>query len=147
MPELEFKESEFKLLISEIVPSYQRDEILSALNFTDSSDFEQLGLTLTGESYNSGFTVPTSAPTTSSKSMWLAIKSELYDYLCTTSKKYSNERKEAGVTLKNIITILATAIASSFSVAVGVITGAVTIALLSALKIGKNAWCGINKTI
>jgi hypothetical protein len=145
MSELEFKEDEFKLLISELVPSYQQDQILSGLSLTEESDFDLLGLSLTGESQNSGIIVPTSAPIASSKSMWLAIKSEVYDYLCTTSRKYSKERKEAGVTIKNIITILATAIASSFSLAVGVLTGAVTLALLSALKIGKHAWCAINK--
>lgn len=145
MSKLEFKEEEFKSLIKELIPSYQQDQILSALSFTEESDFDLMGLSLTGENQNSGLIIPTSAPIASSKSMWSAIKSEVYDYLCTTSKKYSKERNEAGITIKNIITILATAVASSFSIAVGVITGAVTIALLSALKIGKNAWCGINK--
>lgn len=145
MSKLEFKEEEFKSLIKELIPSYQQDQILSALSFTEESDFDLMGLSLTGENQNSGLIIPTSAPIASSKSMWSAIKSEVYDYLCTTSKKYSKERNEAGITIKNIITILSTAVASSFSIAVGVITGAVTIALLSALKIGKNAWCGINK--
>jgi hypothetical protein len=144
MSDLEYDENEFKLIISELIPSYQQEEILGALDLVEESDFEQIGLSLTGEKRNSSLIIPTAAPSTSSNSMWAAIKSEVYDYLCTTSRKYSKERKEVGVTVKNIITILSTAIASSFSLAVGVITGAVTIALLSALKIGKNAWCGIN---
>jgi hypothetical protein len=43
-----------------------------------------------------------------------------------------------------LITIIATSVAATFHVAIGVITGAVVVALLSVLKIGKNAWCKIN---
>lgn len=147
MPELNYSEEEFISAIEELVPSYQREQLIQLVTTEsfEESDFDQLGMTLTGEKRDSGLIIPTAAPKTSSVSMWGAIKLEVYDYVCTTSRKYSKERKEAGVTIKNIITIIATAVASSFSIAVGVITGAVTIALLSALKIGKNAWCGINK--
>jgi hypothetical protein len=147
MSEIEFNEDEFRSAINDLIPSYQQEQLLGALDLSEESDFEQLGLLLTGEKRNSSLIVPTSAPVASSKSMWAAIKSELHDYLCTKSRKYSKERKEASITIKNIITILATAIASSFSIAVGVITGAVTIALLSALKIGRNAWCTINTPV
>jgi hypothetical protein len=37
------------------------------------------------------------------------------------------------------------AVAASFNLAVGVVVGAVTVVLISALKIGKNAWCAANK--
>lgn len=147
MSDLEFNEQDFQSVINELVPSYQREQISEGLGYTEEQEFDQLGLALTGEKQNSGLIVPTSAPAESNKSMWSAIKSEVYDYMCTTSRKYSKERKEAGITVKNIVTILATAVASSFSIAVGVITGAVTVALLSAMKIGKNAWCGINKPV
>ncbi|MEE2603975.1 MAG: hypothetical protein VX595_12985 [Pseudomonadota bacterium] len=149
MSELVFDPQDFINAANELVPAYQKSKIIAAINneTMDESDFDQIGLSLTGEKRDSGLVVPTSAPNASSGSIWGAIKGELFDYLCTTSRKYSKERKEAGITVKNIITILATAVASSFDIAVGVVTGAVTIALLSALKIGKNAWCELNKPI
>jgi len=147
MSELIFDVQEFLNAANELVPAHQKNKVLSAINSEamDESEFNQIGLSLTGERRDSGLVVPTSAPNSGGGSIWAAIKSEVYDYLCTTSRKYSSERKEAKITVKNIITILATAVASSFNVAIGVVAGAVTIALLSALKIGKNAWCEVNK--
>lgn len=147
MSELIFNREEFLNAANELVPDFQKNKVLSAIDSEgmDEPDFDQIGLALTGEKKDSGLVIPTSAPNTSGDSIWGAIKGEVYDYLCTTSRKYSKERKEAGSTIKNLITILATAVASSFNVAIGVVAGAVTIALLSALKIGKNAWCELNK--
>lgn len=147
MSELIFDMQEFLNAANELVPAYQKEKILAAINSEamDESTFDQIGLSLTGEKRDSGLVIPTSAPNAAGGSMWGAIKGEVYDYLCTTSRKYLKERKEAGITIKNVITILATAVASSFNIAIGVVAGAVTIALLSALKIGKNAWCEVNK--
>ena len=147
MFDIEYKEEDFIESINELVPMYQTSKILDVLRKEglEESDYDQIGLSLTGEKQEAGLIVPAAAPATASKSMWGAIKSEVYDLLCTKSRKYSAERKEAGVTIKNLITIIATAIASSFNIAIGVVTGAVTIALMSALKIGKNAWCETNK--
>jgi len=146
MSELSFDKQEFLAAVNELVPVFQRNKVVLAMNneVMDESDFDQIGLSLTGEKMNSGLVVLTSAPGTQGGSIWGAIKGEVYDYFCTTSKKYSKERKDAGITIKNLITVLSTALASTFNVAVGVITGAVTIALFSALKIGKNAWCNLN---
>ncbi|MDI4638907.1 MULTISPECIES: hypothetical protein [Halomonadaceae] len=147
MSELVFDTQEFLDAANELVPDFQRNKVVSAINNKDmdESDFDQIGLKLTGETRDSGLVVPTSAQNGSDGSIWGAIKGEVYDYLCTKSRKYSKERKEAGISVKNLIMILATAVASSFNVAVGVVTGAVTIAVLSALKIGKNAWCEMNR--
>lgn len=147
MSELIFDIQAFVDAANELVPDYQKSKILTAITSetTEQSAFDQIGLSLTGEKRDSGLLILTSAPNEAGGSMWGAIKLEVYDYLCTTSRKYLQERKEAGVTIKNVITILATAVASSFNIAIGVIAGAVTIALLSALKIGKNAWCQISK--
>ena len=147
MYELTLNTQEFIEAATEMVPSFQINRILEVINDDTlcESDFDQVGLSLTGERRGSGLIVPTAAPTGAAGSIWAAIKGEVYDYLCTTSRKYSKERREAGVTIKNLITILSTAVASSFNIAVGVVTGAVTIALLSALKIGKNAWCETHK--
>jgi len=147
MSELSFSTDEFLEAAEELVPSYQKRKISEAINDSslEESDYDQLGLSLTGEKRNSGLIVPTSAPNGSTESLWGAIKGEVYDYLCTTSRRYSKERKEAGITVKNLITILATAVASTFNIAIGVVAGAMTIALLSVLKIGKNAWCKLNE--
>lgn len=149
MSELVFDRQEFLDAANELVPAFQKNKVLAAIDSEslDEPDFDQIGLALTGEKRNSGVVIPTSAPNASSGSMWGAIKGEVFDYLCTTSRRYSKERKEAGITIKNLITILATAVASSFNVAIGVVAGAVTIALISALKIGKNAWCELNKPV
>lgn len=147
MSDLTYNQQEFIEAVDELIPTFQRNKIITFINsdFADESEYDQMGLSLTGEKRDSGLIVPTSAPNATGGSLWGAIKGEIYDYFCTKSRKYSKERKEAGVTAKQIITILATAIASSFHIAVGVVTGAVTVALLSVLKIGKNAWCKINK--
>lgn len=147
MSELVFDADQFRSAINELVPSHQRDQVLAAVNLgSDSvSDFDQLGTALTGEQKDIGFLFLTSAPNTKSISTWGAIKTELYDYLCTTSKKYSDERKEGALTIKQLITIVATAVASTFHLAIGVIVGAVIVAVMSALKIGRNAWCTVNK--
>jgi hypothetical protein len=146
MSELSFNIDDFQNVISELVPAHHRAILTNALEAPLSeSDFENIGLSLTGEKRNAGFIIATSPKVSSEKSMWLAIKNEVYDFLCTKSKTYAKERTEGGLTVKNLITIIATAIAATFHVAVGVITGAVTLALLSALKIGKNAWCKINQ--
>ncbi len=146
MSELTFNSQEFIDAANTLVPSFQLDRVMELITSEDldESDYDQFGLSLTGEKRNSGLIVPTSAPNSSSGSLWGAVKGEMYDYMCTTSRKYSKERKEAGITIKQIITIVATALASSFNVAIGVVAGAATIALLSVMKIGKNAWCKIN---
>lgn len=147
MSDLKFNKEEFLTVTHELVPLYQQKYITEALDHDLDSevDFDQLGLMLTGEKRDASFIVPMSAPNEPTLSMWNAIKLEIYDYLCTKSRKYSKERNEANITVKNIVTILATSLAASFNIAIGVITGAVTLALLSALKIGKNAWCETNK--
>ncbi|OBT29237.1 hypothetical protein [Vibrio cyclitrophicus] len=147
MSELIFNKDGFIDSVNDLVPSFQKNKLLSVIDRDDLSehDIEQIALGFTGEKKESSSIIPTGGSSGAGKSLWGAIKSEVFDYLCTKSKKYSAERKEAGVTIKNVITIIATAVASTFNVAIGVVTGAVTLALLSVLKIGQNAWCSINK--
>lgn len=146
MSNLDYNKDEFKEIIIELTPSYQQEILLNALEYNTENEFEQLGLQLTGEKRKTGIILPTSMGSTDTNpSIWSAIKNEVYDYLCTKSRKYSKERNEAGSVLRQIITIISTAIGSLFSIAVGLVTGAVTIAIMSALKIGKNAWCNLNR--
>ena len=76
--------------------------------------------------------------------MWEYVKKEVYEYFCTKSAKYRKERSEASFSLKNILMIISTAIASQFNLAIGVVTGAVTVAVITVFKVGKNAWCELN---
>jgi len=139
-----FNPEEFSKAIYALVPEHQQDLLIGALNAIQLSehDIERIGLTLTGERLISNSIVrPSSAQPKPDNSMWQAIVNEVYEFLCTNSKKYAQERKEGSHTIKSLITIIATAIAATFHVAIGVIAGAVTLVLLSVLKIGKNAWC------
>lgn len=147
MCDLPLDVDEFRSLIGELVPAHQQSQVLSALELPGATetDFDQLGTALTGEQSGSGFIFYTSTGAHSKVSLWVAIKAEMYDLFCTKSNKYTAERKEGVLTVKNIVTIIATAVAASFNVALGVVTGAVTLALMCVLKVGRNAWCAINE--
>ena len=143
MDNIEFSEDEVKLFVSEFVPSYNQSITLKSLEL-ESADLEELGLKLTGESGNTSFVINAGSGAKADKSLWACIKKEVYDYFCTKSAKYRTERNKAEITFKNILMTLATAIASQFNLAIGVVAGAVTIAVISVFKIGKNGWCEAN---
>lgn len=146
MSEVEFNENEIIDFINEAVPIYNREMALSSF-VLEANELEDLGLKLTGESTNKSFVINTGSGVKADKSLWSCIKKEVYDYFCTKSAKYRAERNKAEVTFKNILMILATAIASQFNLATGVVAGAVTVAVISVFKIGKNAWCETNTPV
>lgn len=143
MCEIVYNEEEILAFVTETVPSYNRPLVTSALGL-DGADLEALGMKLTGQSTDKSFVVRTGARAKAEKSLWDYVKAEIYEYFCTKSAKYRVERTKAEQTLKNVLTILATAIAAQFNLAVGVVAGAVTVAVISVVKIGKNAWCEAN---
>jgi hypothetical protein len=148
MDELKFDAEEFRAVAETLVPSYQRAAVIAGIGLAGATDddYDAIGTALTGERANAGFIfLARGGNTKDQKSLWGAIKSETYDLLCTNSKKYADERKEGVLSIKHLVLILATAIAGQFHLAVGVIVGAVTVALMSALKMGRNAWCDINQ--
>lgn len=146
MNDLVFKKEEFVSVIEKLVPSYQKEFVLNTLEQDEKYDYENDIKQLIGETIPIGMIRKTSAERIKNdKSMFTEIKKEIYDFLCTKSSKYKIERNKAGITVESIISIIATAVAGSFSIAVGVITGAVTIFLMTVLKIGKNAWCSLNQ--
>ncbi len=146
MNDLIFKKEEFVSVIEKLVPSYQKEFVLNTLEQDEKYDYENDIKQLIGETIPIGMIRKTSAERIKNdKSMFTEIKKEIYDFLCTKSSKYKIERNKSGITIENIISIIATAVAGSFSIAVGVITGAVTIFLMTVLKIGKNAWCSLNQ--
>lgn len=148
MSEFVFNAEEFRALTLELIPSFQRNRVLSGLDLIDPTiaDFDAIGTTLTGEQANTGFIFLTGPCSKAGTSLWAAVKAEVYDLLCTSSKKYADERKDGASTVKHLVTIVATSIAASFHIALGVVVGAVTVALMCALKIGRNAWCEISQS-
>lgn len=146
MCDLQFDANEFKSVIDQLVSAHQRITVLSALDLQNATEatFDELGTVLTGEQSHSGFIFFTSTGAHSSVSLWAAIKAELYDLFCTSSRKYAAERKDGILTIKDSVTVIATAVAASFNLALGVVMGAVTLALMCMLKIGRNAWCLVN---
>ncbi len=147
MNDMTFSADDFRVLINDLVPIHQRDQVLSGLELDapTEADFDRLGIALTGEQAKTGFLFFTSTGNSSKTSLWSAIKGETYDLFCTNSEKYASERKEGVLTVKNTITVIATAVAATFHLALGVVIGAVTLALMCLLKVGNNAWCAINK--
>ncbi|MEZ2724903.1 hypothetical protein ACBQ21_13025 [Pseudomonas putida] len=129
--------------INELVPQHLHSYLEGALS-ANGFDFDRAGLLLTGELNPSATTVQTSVIKREG-SLWLGIQSEIYDFLCTSSSTYKKERAEAGVSLKNIIAILATSVAAKFHIALGIASGIVTLAIIAAFKLTKNAWCKIQK--
>lgn len=130
--------------IRTVIPSYQRESVLGALALNDAeqAEFDSIGMQLTGEHRQMSFISPVGASGTKSPSgFWENIKKEVHDYFCTQSRKYTQDRKRAEITFKEIVTILATSIAAQFSIAFGLVAGAVSVAVLSVCKIGRNAWC------
>lgn len=152
MNDLVFKKEEFTNAIQALVPSYQREVILKTLDQDENYNFENDIKQLTGEIYPKGMIRKTSAKNIDDnknvenrKSIYNEIKKEMYDFLCTKSTKYKTERNKSVMSVENIISIIATSVAGSFGIGIGVITGAITIYLISILKIGKNVWCSVNQ--
>ncbi len=148
MVDCNFSTQDFIDIIPEIIPSYQIGAVLNAVQESDSEDFnfDDVGLVITGEKITLGATVLTGAPNSEEgrESLWLAVKGEVYKFFCTNEDCYSDQRKNLSVLLKDVITIIATSVAGMFNVAISVVVGAVTIAVLSLCNIGLNAWCKIN---
>ena len=148
MIELEsINNDDIQKIIKDIAPSYQQQILLDTLNNPTplDVDIDRIGLKLTGENKELGFIIHTSTPLKTNSSMWSAIKSEFFEFLCTDSLQYSSERKKSTITLNDLITLLATSLAAKFNVAAGVIIGAITLVLISIVKVTKNAWCKIHK--
>lgn len=146
MNDLVFKKEEFVDVIEKLVPSYQKEFVLNTLEQDEKYDYENDVKQLTGEVIPVGMIRKTSAKKVKNeKSILIEIKKEIFDFICTNSSKYKEERNKSTNTLEEIIKLIATAVGSTIDIATGLIIGAVTIILISILKITKNAWCSLNK--
>lgn len=127
--------------IEDLAPKHLKAFLKSALE-TDDFDFDAGGMMLTGE-INPETKVVRTSVIKREDSLWLSVVDEVYDFFCTSSAKYKPERNEAGSNAKSIIAIIAASLAAKFHIAVGVATGFVTLAVIAAFKITKNAWCAM----
>lgn len=146
MVEPTYSKSELINLIDELVPSYQREYVTQFANLDDVSieTLERAGTQLLGEAEPVGFVVHVKNGTginANSSPIWACIKGEVQELFCTESDKYAAERKEGRESVKNLVTIVATAVAAQFSLPLGVIVGAVTVCFMCALKLGVSAFC------
>lgn len=136
-------DAEMLSLISELTPRHMHAFLKKAWLEKD-FDLDRAGMTLTGEINSSTMMVKTSK-INRQNSLWLTVQAEVYDFLCTKSATYKTERAEAGMSAKNIISIVAAALAGKLHLALGVVIGIVTLAIIGAFKLTKNAWCKLQE--
>jgi hypothetical protein len=75
------------------------------------------------------------------KGLWHFIKLEMYRFFCTDDAQYTEERKKGASNFKIIVSAIAGFLGSAFGVGTGLITGAVTFALVTIFKIYKEGVC------
>lgn len=129
--------------IHELTPSHLHSFLETALNDED-ADIDRAGLILTGELNPSKIAVQTSVIRRES-SIWYAMQDEIYDFICTNSTDYREERTGAAHSIKGTISVLTASLAAQFHIAAGIATGIVTLVIIGMLKVTKNAWCKVHK--
>lgn len=143
---LNFENAEIIEFIDSEIPTYQREILKKSLSKdSESMDFyEEIGRELSGESSTDNLLL-TTGRTINKSSFYDNVKVEVYKFICTEGKTYKEERNLIGKNFKELVTIIATAIAATFSLGTGVIIGVVTNILIAIIKINKNAWCELQK--
>lgn len=143
---LNFNQAEILEFINSEIPTYQRElQKKSLAGNIDSIDYyEQIGRELSGKT-NIDNLLLTTGRTINKSSFYEKVKDEVYKFICTEIKGYKAERDFIGKNFKELVTIISTAIASTFSLGVLVIIGIITNILISIAKVGKNAWCELQK--
>lgn len=145
MNNLLFDKDQFTETINNIVPKYQQNTLLKLLEENEEYDYTTTIKQLIGESTpENGIRYTSTKNNNSEKSIYSEIKKETYDFLCTKSAKYRKVRNKSTVTIEQIVLIIAVSIAENFHIAVELVTGAVSLFLMVALKISVNSWCNLN---
>jgi hypothetical protein len=73
--------------------------------------------------------------------IWVALRREVHDLLCTHSAKYAKERSSFAVTLKPAIAALAAFLAKDYGFPVAAASSLAGLALLLPIQMVKEAWC------
>ena len=143
---LNFDNAEILEFINSEIPTYQRELLKKSLtvNFDSIDYYDQIGRELSGETNRDELLLMTGR-TINKSSFYDKIKDEVYKFICTEVKNYKTERDFVGKNFKELVTIISTAIASTFSLGTGLIVGIITNILIAIAKVGKNAWCELQK--
>jgi hypothetical protein len=76
---------------------------------------------------------------------WLQVKQEIFELFCTNSKKYATLRTQLRSAHRKsqtvIVSLISTAIGAEFGALGGALVTLVTLAMLLAVTIGKEAYC------
>ena len=76
---------------------------------------------------------------------WIAMKEEIYLFICTEDKKYAHLRgqfQKASVKSQTaIVSMIAAAVAASLGVIAGSLVPLCALALLAVVRVGQNAFC------
>jgi hypothetical protein len=88
--------------------------------------------------------------TSDETSLYEAIKREFIDLVCSSSKKYAELRvkfREGGKALSQsaLVALIATKLGAVVAVSAGVVTTIVSLLLLSALRLGLEAFCATRR--
>lgn len=143
---LNFENTEIIKFINSEIPTYQRELLKRSLEASSESInyYDEIGKELSGESTTDNLLLQTGR-TINKSSFYEKVKEEVYKFICTESRGYKAERDFIGKNFKELVTIIATAIASTFSLGTGVLVGIITHILIAISKIGKNSWCELQK--
>ena len=140
----EINVDEARSSLENISPLY-RKFVERALNADDPNEIEEIAFAMTGERREMGIIV--GLGTGGSKdSLWQRVLDEVYDFLCTNSKTYKDERSKGATHFQSLVAVIASAIGATIHIGIGILTGLVSIALILVAKMGKNAWCKMNAT-
>lgn len=127
--------------INREVSPVNRALAMKALATTDQTELEEIGLLMAGELPSSGFVVGVGAVTSRPGGLWAAVLDQTYQFFCTASEDYKKERTQGMTLFEQAVTVISAAVGGTFTLGAGLITGLVTVAVLTVLKIGRNAWC------
>ena len=81
------------------------------------------------------------------KSLWEAVKHEMFLFLCADDKKYrklwSEVRKVRKKGTTAVVTVISAALGASIGVAATLVSAFVAVCIYAILKIGKEAYCSV----
>ena len=78
--------------------------------------------------------------------IWVALRKEVHELLCTRSAKYGAERKAFAVTIKPAIAAIAALITKDYGFPIAAASSLSSLALLLPVRMAKEAWCAASAT-
>lgn len=144
MSDIPYDLDEVRVFADTISPLYGK-YIKKALDSSTPEEIQAIGLSLTGENRSPGFIIGLGA-SNSKNSLWGNVVDEVYDFFCTKSPAYKDERVKGAGSFQSLVGVIASSIGATINVGVGILSGLVSIALILVAKVGKNAWCKLHES-